>query len=139
MPKYTREDNVDIRVSLDGVPYGAGWDTIEGGDLEAADTKYRPGSMGKEVSLGGPSSRSDMTVTIQMSDVVAGWITKFENRNGRGALKISWTYLDAEGLPASATQTRTGILKTVTPPPMDASGNAAVKFSIVGSMNEQAA
>lgn len=140
MAKYLHEANVDIQVSLDGVPYGSSWDTAAGGVLQGNNLKYKPGSMGDEISMGGPASRSDLTVSIQMSDIVATWIPAFENRSGLGSIKVALTFLDNEKLPIS-TITRTGTLKDVTVPDMDGANNSPGRavFGITVDCNERAA
>jgi hypothetical protein len=60
---YIREDQADIRVSVDFgngqlVPVFGSWATYEDGALEADDQKTRPGGMGRQVSIGGPASRT---------------------------------------------------------------------------------
>jgi hypothetical protein len=140
VPNYLHEANVDVRVTLDGVPYGASWDSAQGGNLEGNNVKYRPGSMGDELSFGGPASRSDLTVAIQMSDIVASWIPVFESRAGSGVVTVVVTFLDAEKLPLSSI-TRKGTLKNVQPPDMDGSNSSPGRaiFQIVVDCNERAA
>jgi hypothetical protein len=79
-PFYTREDQINITVTLDGVPYGGSWDSIAGGGKTANAVKIRVG--GKEINIGGPASRDDVTVGIQMSDLVAPWRATFDKRVG---------------------------------------------------------
>jgi hypothetical protein len=97
---YLREDQADIRVTVDGKNFGDGnsWATYTGATLTAADAKTRPGGMGKEIDLGGPASRSDATVTIQNSDAMVGQHGALEDRVGKGAALVSIQYLDIEGV-----------------------------------------
>lgn len=139
MTAYTREDQIDIRVTLDGVSYGASWDTIAGGARDANTVKIRVN--GREIDIGGPGSRGDVTVGIQMSDLVAPWRRTFDSRVGRGALKVSWSLLDADGNVIDGPTTYTGTLKTCTPPDMDKSNTSPgpAKFQIVLAANEDTA
>lgn len=140
MPNYTREDQVDIRVTLDGVPYGASWDSISGGATDANTVKIRVG--GKEIDIGGPATRGDLTVGIQLSDIVAAWIRTFDSRSGRGVLKVSASLLDADLNVIWGPYTRTGRVKGTTGiPDMDKANSSpgAAKFSFVMSCNEDLA
>lgn len=136
---YIREDMADIRVSVDGVPYGASWKSIEGANLEADDAKTRPGGMGREVSIGGPASRDDATCSIQLTDVVIGWHKTLENRIGVARAKASYTFLGPERTPMGASHTVVGTLKSVTLPDMDSESSDAAMYTLVISCDEQAA
>ena len=48
--------------------------------------------MGKQKSVGGPASRSDMTATIQLSDVSARIVDDFEAATGKArmSIKVEW-------------------------------------------------
>lgn len=136
MPVYTREDEIDIRVTLDGVPYGGSWDSISGGEKDSNTVKIRVN--GGEIDIGGPGVRGDLTVTIQMSDVVAGWVRTFDNRSGKGVMKVSFSILNGDGAVIFGPWAYTGTLKTTTFPDMDKSGSSpgAAKFTAVMSCNE---
>ena len=121
-PSYTREDQIDIRVSLDGVPYGNSWDSIAGGGLTANKVMIRVG--GKEINIGGPASRDDVTVGIQMSDLVAPWRAMFDRRVGAGTLKVSWSLLDADLNTIDGPHAYVGILNACTPTDMDKSNSS---------------
>ena len=110
---YVRQDQADIRVSVDGVAYGDGnsWVTVAGGKVTAPGAKTRPGGMGKEIEIGGPATRSNPTVTTQMSDIMAAQHPTLEGKIGRGQAKVSIQFLDNYGhaLPG-ASETLKGIL-----------------------------
>src|SRR5215831_13897094 len=111
---YLREDQADIRLTVNGTAYGDGnsWCTYTGGSIAAADAKTRPGGMGKELNLGGPASRTDVTITTQNSDVMVGQHRKLEDEVGKGRAVISIQYLDIEGIAIpGASFTVTGRLK----------------------------
>jgi hypothetical protein len=136
---YIREDQAAITVTVDGIAYGESWASVEGGNLEADDSKTRPGGMGKEVSVGGPASREDITVQTQLSDVVLGWHKTLENKIGTGRVKVGVTFLGADRLPTGASQTMTGVLKSVALPDMAADGNEVGMYQLVVSADELAA
>lgn len=134
---YIREDQADIRVSLDGSPLFGSWATYSGGDLTATSAKTRPGGMGHEVTLGGESTRNDATLTIQWGDDVIAQFKALENRNGKGAVVIKANWLDpnAVAIPG-ATYGRSGVLTGVSDPNYDHNGNAVGFLTIVVSLNE---
>lgn len=133
-----REDQADIRVKVGGKSYGDSWNTAEGGNLEADAQKARAGGMGKEVSVGGPASRGDLTVGINMSDVVAGWHAEIENKVGPGEVQVSLAWLDQERVPTGVVSTRTGTLKAANLPNMG-DGHAVGRYELVVDCDEQAA
>jgi hypothetical protein len=139
VPVYTREDQIDVRVTLDGVPYGDSWDAITGGEGDSNPVKIRVG--GKEINIGGPGTRADVQASIQMSDIVAGWIKTFDRRKGKGALKIAWSITDADYNILQGPFSYTGMLKTCTRPDMDRSNSSpgAAKFTITLSPDEDMA
>lgn len=135
--KFTREDQVNISVTLDGVPY-QGWDSISGGAADSNTVKIRVN--GKEIDIGGPGTRGDVTVGIQMSDVVMGWSKTFDGRRGKGVATVGWQILDAD-LNVLAGKSYTGTLKGCTDPDFDKmnSSPGAAKFTITVSCNEDLA
>lgn len=96
---YLRQDQADIRFQCDGVNYGDGnsWYSFTGANVTSAGSKTRPGGMGHEVELGGPSTRADATIEIQNSDIMAGQHPTLEGKIGRGSCRISVQYLDDYG------------------------------------------
>lgn len=135
---YIREDQADIRVSLEGVPYGDSWKEAEGGNLEADSAKARPGGMGREVSAGGPASRSDLTVRTNMSDVVATWHPTFEAGVGWQPVRVTLAWLNPDRTPTGATTTKRGTLKAANLPDMGGGADVAL-YEIVVDCDELAA
>lgn len=134
---WIREDQADIRVSVETVPYGDSWKEVEGGNLEATDAKTRPGGMGREVSAGGPASRTDMTVRTQMSDVTAGWVATLENMVGWGRAKVGLNWLGPNRVPLGTSTTRVGTLKAVNTPNMGSASDVGL-LELVVSCDELA-
>lgn len=135
---YIREDQADIRVSLNGLPFGDSWKEAEGGNLEADDAKARPGGMGREVAAGGPASRDDLTVRTNFSDIVAGWHPTFENLVGEGAVRVTLAWLGPNRVPLGTTTTRRGVLKAANVPDMGSGADVGL-YEIVVSCDELAA
>jgi hypothetical protein len=133
-----REDQADIRVSIDGKSYGDSWNSAQGGNLDADSQKARAGGMGKEMSVGGPASRGDLTVGINMSDIVAGWHPELESKVGHGEVTVSLHWLDQEGNHTGAVTTRKGVVDQANLPDMG-TGNAVAQYELVVDCDEQAA
>lgn len=137
MPYYIRADMADIRVFIDDQPLGDQWATYEGGALEADDQKTRPGGMARQVAIGGPTSRGDITVTTQWTDLIAPLAKAVENRAGRGRITVSVTYMEPNGSAVQAHGfTRKGILKSVQIPNVDVNAGDVAFLTVVGSMDE---
>jgi hypothetical protein len=136
--KYIREDQADIRVKIAGKTYGDSWKQAAGGNLEADSQKTRPGGMGKEVSVGGPASRGDLTVEIQMSDIVATWHPEIESKIGNDDVHVSLAWLGPDRVPTGVVSRRTGTLKAANLPDMGG-GNAVAMYQVVVDCDEQAA
>lgn len=124
-----RDDEADIRLSVNGKPYFGSWATYDGGDLAAASNKTRTGGMGRQKAIGGPAERSDITLTIQFDDVVAGFHNELEHLTGNGNAVVSVQFLnpDRTAIPG-AHYTRTGKLGGTNLPKPDANGTGAQGF-----------
>lgn len=140
---YIRQDQADIRVKVDGVSYGDGnsWVTFAGGKVTAPGAKTRPGGMGREVELGGPATRSNATLTIQHSDIMAGQHAALATRVGRGRVQVLVQFLDNYGNTlAGASETVKGVLKSAEPPDMNGEATGAVgMYQITVGCDELAA
>jgi hypothetical protein len=133
---YIREDMAAISVSLDGVKYGGNWKSLQGGDLQADSSKTRPGGMGREIALGGPGQRQDLTCAVQFDDVVATWVSAFETAIGVGVIKVGLAWLRPNRTPYATTYTRTGVLNGCSVPDHDSESSTAGMFTIVVSCDE---
>jgi len=136
---YIREDQADIRVTLDGIAMFGSWKSIEGGDLETDDAKTRPGGMGRMVSLGGPVDRNDLTATIQFSDVVSLKHKAFEAACGNGRVKVAVTWLGPDRAPTGTSFSRVGTLKGCSVPDADSESSDPGMYTIVVACDELAA
>lgn len=135
---YVREDQCDIRVTIDEVVYGDSWIEAEGGNLTADDAKARPGGMGREVSAGGPATREDLTVRTHMTDVVATWHPALESKVGHGRVKVGLSFLGPDRIPNGTGTTRVGTLTAANVPDMGG-GSSVALYEIVVSCDEVAA
>ena len=133
---FYRDDQTSISVTMDGVLF-PNWDAWTGGNLEADTVKYRTLQAG-EIDLGGVSSRGDLTITVQSSDVViAQWLPAFERANGKRKATAALKFLDADGA-VQHQVIRTGTVKAPNMADMDRSSSSPGRhtFSIVLSLDE---
>lgn len=94
-----------------------------GGQIEAEETKYRPGSMLPQTSLGGPIAVENVTIRRLFDPEMRGLFHTLAAMCGKASMAITSQPLDADGNPEGRPQTYTGILTRVTPP--DSNSNAA--------------
>lgn len=136
-----RQDQATISVGTPnlrngGLPFVVSWAMLEGGDLESEDTKVRPGGMQPQKNLGGPTTRTDATVSRPYTPELHRRIVDLENYSGNGAMNIKWTILDSTGSAAgNPTVTIDGILKNVTRPNWDANATGAAMLALVMGCN----
>lgn len=136
---YVEEWQADISVSIDGAPIFDRWATASGGVLTTNDAKTRAGGMGDEVACGGPGTRSDLTCTIQLSDIVAAAHKANENLlNHDAQVTITWLDLMTKQPIPSSTFTRTGKAKEFSEPNGDHQSNAIGMYTFIMSCHEKA-
>jgi hypothetical protein len=134
---YFRSDMALITLGVDGKTYGDAWFSYEGGDLENDDSKTRPGGMGREVSIGGPGSRSDITLQTQMTDVVIGWHNELEQKCIEDAPAVAGlSFLDRLKAPTGEGFTRRGTIKSAKLPDMDGGSSDPAMYTVVISCDE---
>jgi hypothetical protein len=132
---YIREDMATINVKLNSVVYGDTWKEAEGGNLEADVAKARPGGMGREVSAGGPASRQDLTVRVNLTDTTATWLGAFEHEVGVGDVEVNFHWLNRRGVPLGISTVRRGILQAANLPNIGTGSDPAL-LEIVIDCNE---
>jgi hypothetical protein len=115
------------------------WDTVSGGEIDSEESKYRPGGMGPEISLGGSKTIGNLTVGRYL-DTARDWplIKWLASRAGKGRGTIGITPLSADGASLGAPLVYGGTLKTVTRPDIDSTGTDAaileLEFTVDGSV-----
>lgn len=126
----SRESQYSVGVALDGVDTGI-WDKLEGGAKDSEESKYRPGGMQQEISLGGQSTIENLTTT-RLYDLSRDHelIRTFFARVGKGTVVITKQPLDIDGNVFGRPLVYTGKLKTVTPPDVDSESDDASLWSI---------
>lgn len=117
------------------------WDKFSGGEADSEETKYKPGGMGQERSLGGSQTVSNVTVT-RLYDIVERDDHTLARtlRAGRGKylMSVSKQPLDADGNAFGRPDVYTGMLKRVKTPDHDSETSSAgtweLEISSVGSI-----
>lgn len=97
------------------------WDKMTGGEMDSEETKYRPGGMGKQISLGGSTSVSNPVLTrlydLQRDHDLARWL--FARCAADADCIVTKQPLDKDGNPYGRPFTYTGVLKRVSNPEHD--------------------
>lgn len=101
-----------------------------GGQTEAEETKYRPGSMQPQQSLGGPISVENVTVRKLFDPEMRGLFHTLTALCGKASMTVTSQPLDADGNPSGRPQVYRGILNRVTPPESNSNANDAAELEI---------
>jgi len=121
----SRQDQGAITVVIDGENTGI-WDKLSGGEVDSEETKYKPGGMAKEISLGGSVNTGNVTISrlyVLARDHVK--IKQWISRVGKAVVTVSKQPLDVDGNAFGDPLVYNGILKMVTPPELDSESNDA--------------
>ena len=107
------------------------WDKMSGGEVDSEETKYRPGNMGAEVTLGGYTTVGNVTVS-RLYDLARdhGVIKSIVNRVGKVNVTVTKQNLDTNGSPFGTPLVYKGKLKRVTPPEVDSESADAAMVEI---------
>jgi hypothetical protein len=126
----TREDTWLVSLSIDGRDLEV-WDTLDGGEIDSDESKYRPGGMSAEISLGGTRTIGNITLGRNYDYLrdhpMLSWLVA---RVGAGRCVIGRQPLDLNRIPQGSPTTYTGTLKTVTPPGVDSMSNDAAVIEL---------
>lgn len=131
------EQNSTVTVNIAGASYGT-WTTKSGGQVEAEDTKFKPGGMQPEISLGGVASVENVTISKLYDATMRSKFHTLAALVGKATMSVAYQPLDADGNPSGRAIVYSGRLIRVTPPDSDASSNDAamieVEMSSAGSI-----
>jgi hypothetical protein len=119
-----RQDTHEITVIIDGANTGV-WDKLSGGEVDSEETKYKPGGMAPEVSLGGSVSIGNVTVD-RGYDPLRDDVHALAARVGKADVTVIAKPLDQDRNPFGRPRTYQGKLKALTPPDIDADGGNEV-------------
>lgn len=108
------------------------FDTWEGGNVTADNTKHRRGGMGPQVAVGGPVTIEDVTVSrdydLSRDHQHAHWLSTAVGRGRATATKI---YLDDDGNAFGPPIVITGILIGYNQPASDSDSSDVAMFELV--------
>lgn len=127
-----RQDQWSNTVTINGRPMGV-WDTLDGGESDSEETKYKPGGMQPEISLGGSRSIGNLTLARLLTRQDWDFMRTAMNNTGTWRCTVSRQPLDIDGNPFGRPLTYRGVLKTVTPGATDSSSSDAQMWEIVVS------
>jgi hypothetical protein len=132
----TREDTFQINVQVQDLSTGkmmdlGVWDKQSGGDLDSSDTVYRPGGLAPQVSLGGPKTTSNVTVSrLYRLERDHANVGKLLAGVGLADMTVSKQPLDIEGNVFGKPIVWQGRLKTVKTPPVDSETSSAALIEL---------
>lgn len=125
-----RTDQFAVSVTVDDQPLGV-FDTFDGGETSAEETKYKPGGMQPQKSLGGSATTENVTVArlyeLARDHDLVRWL---RSRVGKANVTASKQPLDVDGNPQGKPDVFTGKLQRVTAPAHDSEDTGAARFEI---------
>jgi hypothetical protein len=135
MPATASSRSTEIRVSVryrDDVRDLGIFDTWEGGNVSADNTKHRRGGMGPQVAVGGPKTIEDITITRDY-DVIrdhpdAHWLSSVV---GRARVTASKSWLDENDRAYGRPIVITGVLIGYNNPASDSDSGDIAMVSLV--------
>lgn len=137
----TRADTYTLTVSIEHptngnmIAYGV-FDKMQGGEQSSTTTKYRPGSMGPPIDIGGQTEVSDVTIQrlykLERDHDVMGQLYECEKRNSK--MVVTKQPRTIEGQLYGSPIVYRGRLKTVTAPDVDSETATAALLSLVMSV-----
>lgn len=134
-----RSTQIKVSVSYRGETRDLGtWDTWEGGNVTADNTKHRRGGMGPQVAVGGPKTIEDVTITrdydVTRDHQHAHWLS---NIVGRARVVASKSWLDENDIAFGRPLTITGVLVGYNNPESDSdSGDVAMVGLVINPNGE---
>lgn len=124
-----REDTYSVRVTVAGRDLGT-WDKMSGGKVAASETKYRPGGLADQVSLGGTRATDNVTVQKLYDANVHDLIQWLFDQVGKGFMVITKQPLDANGARLGKAIVYQGVLNGVTAPDVDSQSSDAALIEL---------
>lgn len=128
-----RNHEIHVSVTYRGETRDLGvWDTWEGANVTADNTKHRRGGMGPQVAVGGPVTIEDLTVSrdydLGRDHQHAHWLS---TAVGRGRVTASKLYLDDDGIAFGVPIVITGVLIGYNQPPGDSDSSDVAMVELV--------
>ena len=133
----SRLNQYAVSVSIDGVALGV-FDKLAGGGFDSEETKFKPGGMAPEISLGGSRTTGNITVSrLFRLDRDLPLVPMLKSKVGTGQVTVSKQSLDVNRNPYGNPDVYTGTLKAFNPPEPDSESNSAALFALEVSSNGQ--
>lgn len=128
-----RNNRITVSVTFNGETRNLGvFDTWEGGNVTADNTKHRRGGMGPQVAVGGPVTIEDVTVSrdydLERDHQHAHWLS---TAVGRGRVSATKQYLDDDGNNFGDVIVITGILIGYNQPASDSDSSDVAMVELV--------
>jgi hypothetical protein len=134
----SREDQYNITVSVAYVINGAKqtkdlgtFDSFDGGEVDSEETKFYPGNLGQQISLGGRRTVGNVTVgrlyDLTRDHVNMGWLM---GGVGKADVVVTKTSVNIDGGAITRPLVYSGKLKSVTPPTHDSESSDAAKYEL---------
>jgi len=112
------------------------FDTWEGANVTADNTKHRRGGMGPQVAIGGPVTIEDLTITrdydLARDNPNAHWLS---GAVGRASVVATKQYLDSDGLAFGDPIIITGVLIGYNEPNADSDSGDVAMLELVINPN----
>lgn len=115
----SRLDQYSISVKIDNTLLGI-FDKLTGGSIDSEETKYKPGGMSPQISLGGSTTVENVVVSRLFDlDRDLPFIPTLKSRVGKGEVTVSVQTLDIDGNIKGEPRVYSGKLKTLKFPEPD--------------------
>lgn len=135
--------NVTVEVTYGGLTRALGtWDKLSGGEVDSEETKYFPGGMAAQVSLGGRRTVGNVTVSrlyrLDRDHPLVGWLL---GGAGKATVTVTKASMTIDSAAVGNPLVYTGTLKAVTPPEHDSESSdaALLEMEITSATVAQAA
>jgi hypothetical protein len=132
-----RQNKITVVVKFQGATHDLGiFDTWEGANVTADNTKHRRGGMGPQVAIGGPVTIEDLTISrdydLARDNPNAHWLS---DAVGRASVVATKQYLDSEAVAFGDPIIITGVLIGYNEPNSDSDSGDVAMFELVVNPN----
>jgi len=119
----SRADQYAVSLTIGGTDFGV-WDSMDGGEVDSNESKFAPGGMAPEVSLGGKQTVGNIKVKrlydLNRDHTVMPYLM---GAAGKVDVIVTKQPLDVDGNAFGRPLVYRGKLKTVTPPNHDSTSS----------------
>lgn len=126
----TREDTYLVNVTVGNLWVGT-FDTHSGGEVDSEESKYRPGGMDEEISLGGRQTIGNVTVgryyDVLRDHAIYKWLCR---QAGKTRGNVMWVPLTINGHQIGEVVQEQGTLKRVQRSDIDSMGGDAATLEL---------